>query len=102
MSQSVARYASTMRNFRFEFRRHRRSDADKISLPFDAHASTRRQKAITRWQEREPSSAAALYQRHYPRKGALQIAPPVLETGAPCFAGGHRPPLQPNTLAARK
>src|SRR5205807_8720612 len=97
MSQSVARYASTMRNFRFEFRRHRRSDTDKISLPFDAHASTTRQKAITRSQEREPLSVAALYERHYPRKGALQIAPPALETSAPCFIDVHRPPPHPNT-----
>src|SRR5580765_6241697 len=101
MSGSVAQCASTTRNSRLESRRRRRSDGDKIFGQFDARASTRLRMVAARSQ-RMRSAVAAPYERRNSRKGDLQIAPAVLETAAPCFDGGHRPPLQPYTPAARR
>src|SRR4029077_11328486 len=101
MSRSVARCPSTTTIFRSGPRRHRTSDADRILPRFGKRASTTLPKAKVQLQRR-PTAVAALSEFRNSRKGDLQIAPAVLETAAPCALGGHRPPLQPDTLAARR
>src|SRR5438046_8747822 len=102
MSQSVVRCSSTTRNFQSELRRHRRNDADKISLRFDTHANTTQQTARSRSQGKERATVAASCEHGNSRKGHLQIDPAVMETAAPCFACAHAPRLHPTTKPARR
>src|SRR5215475_9209407 len=101
MSRFPVRCPSTTKNFPDERRRPRKNDADKTAGRFDARASTTRSRVRQQLRQKQ-LTVAALYERRNSRKGHLQIAPAVLETAAPCFLGGHRPPLQQCTLAAQQ